>query len=132
MNFEKEFFRAVKLGDAAAVSRYLEAEPGLLHIRDAEQSTPLHSAAWKGQLEIVKMLIAAGADVNARNENDHWGTSPLHAAAHANQAAIAEALIASGAEIEANDRNGKTPMHHTTFHKATAAAKVLRTHGATE
>jgi ankyrin repeat protein len=72
-----------------------------------------------------------GADVNARNNNEHWGTTPLHAAAHANQAAIAELLIEHGADPNAQDLNGKTPMHHTMFHKATAAAKIFERHGVT-
>jgi len=30
-------------------------------------STSLHSAAWNGHLEVVKMLIKSGADVNIIN-----------------------------------------------------------------
>ncbi len=63
--------------------------------------------------------------MHIHNANDHWGTTPLHAAAHANQAVIAQLLIDAGADVNAKDMNGKTPLHHTTFHKATAAAKVL-------
>jgi ankyrin repeat protein len=48
---------------------------------------------------VVELLLSAGANVNAQNNNDHWGTTPLHAAAHANQRAIAELLIAQGADI---------------------------------
>lgn len=58
------------------------------------------------------------------------GTTPLHAAAHANQAAIAQMLIENGADVNAQDKDGKTPLHHTTFHKAKAAAKVLQNNGA--
>jgi ankyrin repeat protein len=75
------------------------------------------------------VLIKAGADVNAHNENDHWGTTPLHAAAHANQAVIAQMLIDHGADLTALDREGRTPMFHTTFHKAKAVAKVLEESG---
>lgn len=89
-------------------------------------STPLHCATWKGHQEIVAFLLDAGADVNAQNRNEHWGTTPLHAAAHANQAAIAQLLIEHGADINAQDLNGKTPMHHTTFHRAKAVAKLLQ------
>ena len=63
--------------------------------------------------------------MNARNNNDHWGTTPLHAAAHANQAAIAQMLLDHGADLQAPDLNGQPPMHHTTFHKAKAVAKLL-------
>jgi ankyrin repeat protein len=78
----------------------------------------------------VAFLLIAGADVNAHNSNEHWGTTPLHAAAHANQAAIAALLIKHGADLNAKDLNGHTPLHHTTFHKAKKVADLLRKHGA--
>jgi ankyrin repeat protein len=52
--------------------------------------------------------------------------APLHAAAHANHRGIARLLLERGADATARDGNGATPLAHTEFHKATAAAKVLR------
>jgi ankyrin repeat protein len=126
----KEIIKAAKSGDIEKVKGLLETDAALVHARDKDGSTPLHCAAWKGHHEIVEFLLKAGADVNGQNTNEHWGTTPLHAAAHANQAAIAELLIEHGAEPNAKDLAGRTPMHHTTFHKANAAAKVLQKHGA--
>lgn len=90
----------------------------------------MHCATWKGHLETVAFLLSAGANVNAHNTNDHWGTTPLHAAAHANQAAMAKRLLDHGADVNAKDLNGKTPMYHTTFHKAKAVAKLLQNYDA--
>ncbi len=126
----KAIFKAAKSGDVVAVKALLAADPALVHVRDADASTPLHYAVWKGHRELVELLLAAGADVNARNQNDHWGTTPLHAAAHANERAIAALLVAHGADLEARDGNGKTPLDHTAFHKANATAKLLRERGA--
>jgi ankyrin repeat protein len=82
----------------------------------------------KGHKAVVALLLDAGADVNARNNNEHWGTTPLHAAAHANQAAIAQLLLDHGADSTAQDLTGQPPMHHTTFHKAKAVAKLIEKH----
>lgn len=124
----KEIIKASKSGDAGQVSSLLANDKSLVKARDKDGSTPLHCAAWKGHLQVVAVLLKAGADVNAQNENDHWGTTPLHAAAHANQAAIAQLLIDHGADVQATDREGRTPMFHTTFHKARAVVKVLEMH----
>jgi ankyrin repeat protein len=127
---EKEFIKAAKKGDLEKLKNLLENERALLGAQDTDGSTALHCATWKGHREVVAFLLKAGADIQVHNNNDHWGTTPLHAAAHANQTAILQLLIDAGAEINAKDMNGKTPLHHTTFHKATAAAKILIKHGA--
>jgi len=126
----KEIIKAAKSGDVAKVKTLLSENPDLINARDTDGSTPLHCATWKGHVEVVACLLKAGADVKAHNSNGHWGTTALHAAAHANQAEIARLLIEHGADVNAQDLNGKTPLFHTTFHKAKAAAKVLQDCGA--
>jgi ankyrin repeat protein len=95
-NLEKEIIKAAKSGATSRVNELLDQNAALISARDAEGSTPLHCATWKGHQRVVELLLSRGADVNACNNNDHWGTTPLHAAAHANQRAIAELLIAHG------------------------------------
>lgn len=128
---EKLFYRAVKNGDLATVVELLKSDPSLVSICDAEESTPLHYAAWKGHAEIVTALLDAGADIQAHNQNDHWGTTPLHAAAHGNNRAAVEVLIERGADVNALRAFGSgTPLDETKAHNATAAAKVLIAAGA--
>jgi len=121
----KEIIKAAKSGDVVRIKELLATDRGLINALDKDGSTPLHCATWKGQQEVVALLLESGADVNAHNANEHWGTTPLHAAAHANQAAIAQMLIDRGADVNAEDGEGRTPMFHTTFHKAKAVAKLL-------
>lgn len=130
-NDVKLIMRAAKSGDAAAVSSLLAQNATLLDARDADESTALHFAAWKGHVEVAQVLLDAGADVNARNNNRHYGNTPLHAAAHANNRAVAELLIDRGADITAEFGPGRTPLRETGVHDARAVAKLLRDRGAT-
>ena len=129
-NLEKEILKAAKSGNASRVKEILDQDASLVSAIDSDGSTPLHCATWKGHLEVAKLLLTYGANVNAKNSNEHWGTTPLHAAAHANQRAIAELLIAHGADIHATNINDRTPLDETEFHKATPVAKLLKQHGA--
>jgi ankyrin repeat protein len=127
----KEFLSAVKKGEAARASELLSTTPTLLHFRNAEESTPLHHAAWKGHAEVATLLLDAGAELNAQSANTHYGGTPLHCAAHGNQSAIVKLLIERGADLHAQSCNGRTPLEETEFHKATTAANVLKRAGAT-
>lgn len=129
---QKQVIRAAKNGDTDAVRVLIASDAALLDARDADGSTPLHCAAWKGHIEVVSLLLDRGADVNARSQNDHWGDSPLHAAAHGNRRAVAEVLIARGANIRAVNSRGLTPLAETRIHDAKAVANCLRKHGVTE
>jgi ankyrin repeat protein len=126
----KEFIKAAKRGDVTALEALLASNAELIKARDSDGSTALHCATWKGHDAAVAWLLDSGADVHALNENDHWGTTALHAAAHANHAHIARRLIDAGADVNAQDREGRTPLVHTGFHKAKATAKLLEESGA--
>jgi ankyrin repeat protein len=130
-NSAKDFIKAAKRGDLATLKALLESNPALLGVRDTDGSTALHCATWKGHEQVVAWLVSVGADVHAHNDNDHWGTTALHAAAHSNNPRIAQLLINAGADVNAKDKEGRTPLVHTNFHKAKATAKVLIQHGAT-
>jgi cytohesin len=73
--------------------------------------TPLHGAATFGHKEIVELLIAKGADVNAKG-GVIKGTIPLHKAASNGHKEVAEVLIAKGADVNAKSENGITPLHY--------------------
>jgi ankyrin repeat protein len=69
--------------------------------------TPLLWAARFGQSQVAELLIAEGADVNAKNV---VGQTPLHWAAMAGHKEIIELLIAAGADVNAKTKRGDTPL----------------------
>ncbi len=71
------------------------------------RTTAAHLAAWKGHSGALQLLLAAGADPDARDAD---GATPLHdAAAGAACARCLCALLAAGADPRARDRRGRTP-----------------------
>ena len=66
---------------------------------------PLHLAAGKGPREIVELLIAGGADVNAR---DDIRVNPLYGASEGGYNYIVELLLAKGADVNAKDKRSVT------------------------
>lgn len=84
------------------------ADPGVPV--DSYRGTPLHHAARAASDPIlINVLLAGGADVNAR---DLRGRTPLHEAARANpNPAVVAVLLANGADVSASDLRGTTPLH---------------------
>ena len=66
-------------------------------------NTPLHAALAGRRNDVSKMLIDAGADVNARQ---HGGWAPLHSAAANGDREMVELLIARGADRTAMNDAG--------------------------
>lgn len=65
--------------------------------------TPLHHAAHAGQLELMELLVEAGADVDAQALN---GGTPLMKAIQCSQLSCVNFLIKAGANVEAENTSG--------------------------
>jgi len=87
----------------------------------------IHIAAEAGYIEAVKQHLAAGADVNAK-EDDGW--TPLQFAAKYGHKEVAELLIAKGADVNAKTNEGYTPLDRAIQRKNIETADLLRKHGA--
>lgn len=61
------------------------------------QETPLHRAVWSDELEIVRLLLAAGADPNAVDVD--WATPLMNV----QSVEVAQALVEAGANVHQND-----------------------------
>ena len=88
--------------------------------------TPLHSAvaddAGPVTKELVKMLLDAGADPNAKSATD--GT-PLHTAAFTGNVAVIAMLLEKGADASAPDKKGHSPLDVARERGNTEAAAML-------
>jgi uncharacterized protein len=96
--------------------------------RESMKVTPLHSAAAAKEIEIARLLIASGADVNTRQAES--GFTPLHEAAANGNIEFATLLIEHGADINARMNDGKTPLAFALERKQDAMAEFLSKQGA--
>ena len=102
------FANAIESADLAAVKALVEdGTPADTPIDYGEKGvTPLYKAAAKGRTDIVKYLIAKGANVNFRGQE--WGHTPLSEAASNGFDDVVDVLLKAGADPKAKDRNGYT------------------------
>ena len=95
--------------------------------------TALHLAAAGHRVELVRLLLAAGADPNSTR--NHRKSGPLHYAADGyingpdwnakRQVQTIQCLLDAGADINAQDKNGATPLHRAVRTRCAAAVKCL-------
>jgi ankyrin repeat protein len=155
----RELVTAIVTGDGAGVSRFISASPDLATAsfqaagatrQDAKAyfldsiaryinrgDVALHFAAAAYQAGMVWELLAAGANVRAKNR---FGDEPLHAASvgqpgslHWNppaQVSTIATLIEAGADPNAADKRGVTPLHRAVRTRCAAAVRTLLGHGA--
>lgn len=114
-------------GLVSEVESILQTEPDLVKCRGLRGFTPLHTAADKDQTEVVRFLIAHGAEINARTDA---GDTPLHWAAFDDRMNAAKLLLAEGAEINPRDKDGNTPLHWAAARGNVEMTELLIAHGA--
>jgi ankyrin repeat protein len=99
------------------------------------EMTPLHSAAWYGEVEAARILLEHNADIEIP---DIHGWTSLHEASEGGQPNVVRLLLSHGANINARDKGGSTPLHlasHRSRYSPSregklAVARVLLRHGA--
>ncbi len=126
---------AVALGDADRVRAMIAAEPASLR-RTARNGGLLSLAVNHNQLEMVRLLLDLGADVDERvfleeleEPTLSWG-APLWYAALGNQLDIARELLDRGADPNANVYASGWPLSNAWNHEGGAVKRLLLERGA--
>jgi len=126
---------AIKRRDVAAVTRALDAEPGLVKARTVGGQTPAIVAIYWRAPEVLFLLRARGAeldvfeaaaagdaarvrtlltaDLSLRDAHAPDGWTPLHLAGHFRHTGVIDVLLAHGASVNAVSRNAdaNAPLH---------------------
>jgi hypothetical protein len=82
-----------------------------------------------GHKDVVELLLANEANVNAEDGNDR---TPLHWAAGAGHVDVVELLLARKADVNAKDNKGNTPLHFAAIKGQLDVVELLRQHGGYE
>ncbi|ODQ53028.1 ankyrin [Saitoella complicata NRRL Y-17804] len=78
--------------------------------RDTSGYTPLLHAARSGHIDVISVLVEAGADVNAHTPE--MRSTVLHRLSiHRDATGMVEVLIRRGADVCAQDGDGETALH---------------------
>lgn len=102
---------ALHMAKTAAVAEALLAAGAERESKNAGGYTPLHSAAWAGNIEVVNCLLTKGANPNCTNGMQQ---TPLHSAAVMGHAEVVSALLAAKANPNVLDLETYTPLHKAT------------------
>ncbi|XP_011828800.1 PREDICTED: NF-kappa-B inhibitor beta [Mandrillus leucophaeus] len=102
--------------------------PNLITLRP--RHTPLHVAVIHKDVEMVRLLRDAGADLDKPEPT--CGRSPLHLAVEAQAADVLELLLRAGANPVARMYGGRTPLGSAMLRPSPILARLLRAHGAPE
>lgn len=125
--------------DEETIIKLLTGAGGKIDLRDAEGNTALHRLANivdANKIDLLKSLVACGADVNATN---NLGQTPLHKAAERiwgwdlngdGSNVPFQLLVKSGANVNAQDNQGRTPLEvllaTTTSYKEEATVLLIK------
>ena len=120
---------AVTRGCSATANAILNHKDVMVDISIPLQggSTPLHIASYRGEVEMVKVLLSKGASLTYRNAK---GWTPLHSAVRGGHRITAECLIANGAVVAGETRHGQTALHLACRHADAAMVTLLLDNGA--
>ncbi len=119
---------AAMRGDVEAVRALLQ-DGADVNAAQGDGMTALHWAAEAGDLEMVGMLLYAGANLQGVTRLGDY--TPLHLASKAGNERVVAGLLEAGADPSAYTTTGEvTPLHFAAVSGSAASVELLLGHGA--
>lgn len=122
-------FEAAAFGDLDRLSELVGTDPELVDAVSGDGFTPLHLAAFFGQADAARLLLARGAACDVAGTGWMTGTA-LHAAAAGSHASIVRMVLEAGADPNARQRHGYTPLHSAAANADLESVEALLAAGA--
>jgi uncharacterized protein len=128
---ELDVFHAAAFARTERVREILETNFGAAQAWSPDGFTALHLAAFSDAEEAARLLVAAGADLEARSRHETiTGVRPLNTCAFARAHAVARVLLEAGADPDGEGEPGATPMMAARAYEDAEMERLLLEHGA--
>ena len=125
INQKKTLFEVIKNQDVTGVENLLKINVDL-NTRDKTGFTPLHHAVYFEHLDVVKILVKNGANLEGTN----LAESPLQIAIARQNHAISKYLLENGAKVNADNHGFYPPLMNAVQDGRVDLVKLLISHGA--
>jgi ankyrin repeat protein len=118
------FLLAAYYGEDALLERYLADDPSAIRLARNDGANAVFSAAWRGSLTTLNLLLAAGADPGVPSGS---GWLPIHNAATAGHASFVARLIEADPSSSrvAGGAQGSQPLHIACWHNRASIVDLL-------
>ena len=104
-------FLAAVFEDIPAVKNWLAEDSALANFEDTHHRRPISAAAWREDIDMVRLLLEHGADPSLPESNSPRGPA-LWIAAFRKNVAMARLLLEHGADPESNAESGGRALQH--------------------
>ncbi|WP_254510461.1 ankyrin repeat domain-containing protein [Anatilimnocola floriformis] len=112
-----------------AAEAAIRSDPQLVTATDSLGDTLLHYAAGSGKVDLIRLLVEMGSDINARGDK---GETPLvRAVVNNDKSKPVQVLLELGADPNIADNFDHTPIYWAAAGEMKSMAKLLKKHNAT-
>ena len=126
---ELTVFDAAAFGRGERLRALLAEDPSLARAFSDDGFTALHLAVFGEQEEAARIVIDAGADLDARSTGAIARVPPLGTAAFVGSVPLARLLLDAGADVNAQEEGGATALDAATANGNEPLARLLRDRG---
>lgn len=122
-DINEEFLDAVRDSNVDKINILLKSKVNL-NATNAREMTALQVASVDNNIEIVKLLVEAGADIN-RKHKESGKTALIYAASNGHLDVLRYLLGLPGILVNAKDKEGKTALIYAVFNARKEAIGIL-------